>query len=70
MLRKCQVCGALLSSYNSSALCCPCLKKRKDLIEDKLQNSSGYRIDYIYDVLERKGRKMIGLMEPNTRIRL
>jgi hypothetical protein len=70
MIRKCQVCGALLSSYNTNKLCCPCMKKRNDLLEQKLVCSPGYRMDYLYEVLERKGRRMIGLMEPNVKVRV
>ncbi len=35
MLRRCQVCGALLSSYNSEKLCFPCLKIRKEKLESE-----------------------------------
>jgi hypothetical protein len=70
MVRKCQGCGALLSSYNFSQLCCPCSKKRKEIIEQKLQCSQGYRIDYLYEILELKGRRAIGLKGPKSRVRL
>jgi len=65
----CRVCGAHLSSYNSNTLCSPCQKKQKDLVEKKLEYSAGYRLDYLYGVLEGTGRRRLELT-PNIKIHI
>ena len=56
MPRRCQVCHALLSSYNSTNLCCPCTRKKQDIVEQKLLNPQAYRNEYVYGLLERPPR--------------
>jgi hypothetical protein len=68
MSRTCQVCGAKLSSYNSGSLCSPCVKKKKELIEEKLLYSAGNRIDYIFDVLEEKRHRGLNLAFAKQRV--
>jgi hypothetical protein len=58
MSRRCQSCGAVLSSYNNTQLCFPCLQRKKEFIESKLMYSRGFRSDYICDLLDGKKRPL------------
>jgi hypothetical protein len=69
MVRKCQVCGANLSLYNSGQMCSPCVKKKKEIIEEKFLYSEGNRIDHIYDLLQQKGQRGLNLVFAKERAR-
>jgi len=45
MSRKCQVCGAQLSSYNPGVLCFPCQEKRKKELQGKLSDTPYYTLE-------------------------
>jgi hypothetical protein len=61
MLQKCSQCGAILSSYNSSQVCYPCQKKRKDTIVERIISSKGERLEYLDFLLgTRAGEKTMG----------
>ncbi len=68
MTRRCQLCNALLSSYNPSKLCCPCSRKKQDNIEQKLLNPQIYRNDYIYGILEHTKRSPVSLISAKNRV--
>lgn len=45
MPRKCQVCGAQLSSYNPGVLCFPCQEERKKELQAKLSDTPYYTLE-------------------------
>jgi hypothetical protein len=62
MSQKCNECGAILSSYNTSQVCFPCQKKRKDNIVERIATSKCERPEYLDFLLgSRTGEKMRAL---------
>ena len=59
MARKCKACGARLSERNLALLCWPCQEKRKNTIQEEIDDTPNYTVSNLCMILGYKNPESV-----------